>query len=86
MRPDCALGDPALISQAVATVLGVRESGPTTIRDFMSHVDTPKVSAAAGLAAFLRPRHALLLLDNCEYLIAPCAALAEMLLRTCHRL
>jgi predicted ATPase len=37
----------------------------------------------AALADFLRPKHLLLVLDNCEHLLNACAALADALLRTC---
>lgn len=64
-----ALTDPRLIPQAVATVLGVRETA-----------DRPLTTA---LAEALCADHALLILDNCEHLIDGCAALAEALLSTC---
>lgn len=35
------------------------------------------------LVDHLAPRQALVVLDNCEHLVAPCAALASRLLRTC---
>ena len=38
------------------------------------------------LVEFLRPRTALIVLDNCEHLIEPAAELAENLLRSCPRL
>lgn len=53
------LTDPALIPQAVAKSLGVREQGGQPIEH--------------TLAEYLRRRRLLLLLDNCEHLIAPCA-------------
>ena len=58
----------------------------------------PAIHAAVGLAAqdedggpealrrFLRPRQGLLVLDNCEHLISPCAALASALLTGCPNL
>ena len=64
-----ALADAALVPQAVATALGVREE-----------TDRP---LAATLAEALGARQALLLLDNCEHLIEACAALADALLRAC---
>ena len=64
-----ALGDPALIPQAVASVLGVR--------------DQPDRPLSARLAEYLRPKHLLLALDNCEHLVAACAELADALLRVC---
>jgi non-specific serine/threonine protein kinase len=38
---------------------------------------------ADSLARMLRPRHVLLVLDNCEHLVEGCARLAASLLRTC---
>ena len=64
------LTDPALLPQAVAAVLGIREeSGERTL------VQT--------LTDALRLRSALLLWDNCEHLVDACAHLAETLLRAC---
>src|SRR5439155_10294235 len=63
------LADPALVPQAVATALRVREQ--------------PGRSLTGSLVEALRSRTLLLLLDNCEHLIAAVAMLAETLLRTC---
>jgi predicted ATPase/class 3 adenylate cyclase len=67
-----ALGDPALVPQAVATALGVREQ--------------PGRPLTATLTDYLRPKSLLLILDNCEHLLAACAQLADALLRSCPRL
>jgi predicted ATPase/transcriptional regulator with XRE-family HTH domain len=64
-----ALADPALVPQAVATALGVREE--------------PNRPLAVTLRDALRPRHLLLVLDNCEHLRGACAVLATGLLQTC---
>jgi non-specific serine/threonine protein kinase len=64
-----ALADPALVPQAVATAVGVREE--------------PGRPPAATLADALRPRRLLLVLDNCEHLLEACARLADALLRAC---
>ena len=64
-----ALTDPALVPQAVATVLDVREEA-----------DHP---LTATLAAALRAERILLVLDNCEHLVEACAAIADALLRAC---
>ncbi len=56
-----------LVAQAIATALGIRES--------------PGRSAREALVDGLRSRQLLLVLDNCEHLIAVCADLAEKLLR-----
>ena len=66
-----ALADPALVPQAVAAVLGVREE--------------PGRPLLATLADALRPRTLLLVLDNCEHLLDACARLAGALLRGCPR-
>ena len=66
------LGDDALVPQAVASALGIREQPGRALTDTLIDV--------------LRPRNALLLLDNCEHLVAVCAVLADSLLRACPRL
>jgi predicted ATPase/DNA-binding CsgD family transcriptional regulator len=63
------LSDPNLVPQAVASVLGVRE--------------TPGTPLAETLVDYLKPRNVLLVLDNCEHLIGACASFAEALLRRC---
>ncbi len=63
------LADPTLVPQAVASALGMREQPGRLL------VDT--------LADALRPRRLLLMLDNCEHLVAACALLADGLLRAC---
>jgi predicted ATPase len=62
------LADPSLVPHTVAATLGVREQPGRSILDV--------------LVEYLRPKTLLLLLDNCEHLIATCAQLAETLLRT----
>ena len=64
-----ALDDPTLVFQGVATVLGLREEAGQPL--------------AATVTAALRPRHLLLVLDNCEHLVAACAAVAALLVREC---
>src|SRR5262249_40856808 len=61
-----ALSDPALVPQAVAAAVGVREE--------------PGRPLLATLTDALRPRRLLLVLDNCEHLLDACARLAEALL------
>jgi non-specific serine/threonine protein kinase len=63
------LADPALVPQAVARALGLRER--------------PGRPLPALLAEALRPRRAILLLDNCERLAPACAELATTLLEVC---
>jgi predicted ATPase/DNA-binding transcriptional regulator YiaG len=66
------LAEPALLPETVATALGVRI------------VDQRPLTEA--LVEFLRPRHLLLVLDNCEHLLPACAELVETLLRGCPHL
>jgi predicted ATPase len=63
------LADPLLVTQAVASVLGVREQPDRSLLDV--------------LAAHLARRELLLLLDNCEHLVQTCAELADTLLQGC---
>jgi predicted ATPase/DNA-binding CsgD family transcriptional regulator len=66
------LTDPALVPQAVASTLGVREQ--------------PGRPLTETLSEHLRTRGLLVVLDNCEHLIESCAALADELLRSCPEL
>jgi non-specific serine/threonine protein kinase len=69
--PLAPVRDPALVADAVAGVLGVRETASRTF--------------VAGLQGFLRDKQALLLLDNLEHVLEA-APLATDLLSTCPRL
>jgi predicted ATPase/transcriptional regulator with XRE-family HTH domain len=62
-------GGAALLPGAVAQVLGVRED--------------PGSPLQVTLAEHLREKEVLLVLDNCEHLIEPCAELVDWLLRQC---
>ena len=64
-----ALDDPALVPNAVASALDVRED--------------PKRPLTASLCDALRHRRLLLVLDNCEHLIQAAAELTHALLRSC---
>ena len=64
-----ALSDPLLVPQAVAAVVGTPERAGRTVTE--------------ALADALRPRHLLLVLDNCEHLLGACVELIETLLHTC---
>ena len=66
------LVEPALVAQAVAAAVGVRES--------------PNRSVLETIAERLRTRHTLLILDNCEHLLTASAVLAGTLLRAVPRL
>lgn len=62
------LSDPALVVQTIATTLGLSE-----------HPGRPLLMT---LEYYLRSRHLLLILDNCEHLIEECARVMDSLLRT----
>ena len=64
-----ALSDPDLVPSAVVAALGLSQA--------------PSRPAIELLVEHLQARAPLLVLDNCEHLIAACARLAERLLRTC---
>jgi non-specific serine/threonine protein kinase len=64
-----ALTVPALVMQAVAVALGVRE--------------TARISLDTLLVERLRDKHLLLVLDNCEHLLAASVTLVAELLRAC---
>lgn len=61
------LADPERVPQAVAAVLGLREQ--------------PGQALADALRAFVADRQLLLILDNCEHVLAAAAALAKALLQ-----
>lgn len=67
-----ALPDPLLVPQAVASALGIPERTDCTLTE--------------ALADALRPKQLLLVLDNCEHLLAACAQLIATLLQTCSQL
>ena len=61
------VADPALVPQAVASVLSVREE--------------PGRAPISALVEFVRTRQLLVLLDSCEHVVQACAELANTLLR-----
>ncbi len=66
------LADPAQVPVTVAATLGMQLLPGAPLLD--------------SLADYLRARQALLVLDNCEHLIAACAQFANHLLRQCPRI
>jgi len=66
------LTDPGLVAHTVAAALGLR--------------DESSRGALTRLAEQLAGRRVLLVLDNCEHLVEPCAVLATALLRACPKL
>jgi predicted ATPase/class 3 adenylate cyclase len=63
------IADPALVPHAIAGAVGVRE-----------RMDRPLLET---LAEVLRPARLLLVLDNCEHVVAGCGAVAQALRRAC---
>ncbi len=63
------VADPALVLQTVASVFGVREQLGMPVHEL--------------LIDFLREKHLLLIVDNCEHLVDACAQLIEQLLQSC---
>ncbi len=66
------LSEPALVPQAVASALSVREQPGRSLTD--------------TLLDYLRPKTLLLVLDNAEHLLSACVDLADELLRRCPHL
>jgi non-specific serine/threonine protein kinase len=64
-----ALSDPLLVPQVVASVVGIPERAGCTVTE--------------ALCESLRPKQLLLVLDNCEHLLAASVHLIETLLQTC---
>jgi predicted ATPase len=73
--------DPDDLAQTVSSALGVRQGGTGTYAARSGQ--GRRRPAMERLTEHLRHRHVLVLLDNCEHLVEPCAALVEELLRAC---
>ena len=63
------IGDPALVPQTVAAVLGLRQEQARPLLEMVTD--------------YLREKNLLLVLDNCEHLIDACAKFADTLLHAC---
>ncbi|MBI3914951.1 MAG: AAA family ATPase [Chloroflexi bacterium] len=66
------LSDPALVAQIVASAFGLQEGAGRSLE--------------TALKDYLREKNLLLILDNCEHLIAACAQFADKLLHACPHL
>jgi predicted ATPase len=64
------LSDPGLVASSLGVVL---------------NAPPPSAASASGLAAWLRDKHALIVLDNCEHVIGAVAELAEALVASTPR-
>ncbi|MFJ5673667.1 BTAD domain-containing putative transcriptional regulator [Streptomyces sp. NPDC093097] len=77
VRATTSTGD---LAQVVASVLGIRDDAPSAVPGITASAAAS--SPAHRLAAALRDRRALLVLDNCEHVVDAAAELTELLLRT----
>ena len=66
------LADPSLVPSAVATAVGLRDLHARNVMPLLTE--------------YLHPLKVLLVLDNCEHLVAACAELVAHLLRACPHL
>jgi len=66
------LSDPALVPTVVAAAAGLRDESGRPVLD--------------ALAAHLREKRLLLILDNCEHLVDACVGIVDHLLRSCPQL
>jgi len=64
-----AITEPALVAQTVAQILNVHEESNRPVLQ--------------SLTENLKPKQVLIILDNCEHLLQPCAELAGALIRSC---
>jgi predicted ATPase/serine/threonine protein kinase len=64
-----ALSDPSLVIQAIATVLGLSEQPGKTLLGLVSE--------------YLRREQVLMVLDNCEHMLAECARVVNYLTQSC---
>lgn len=67
-----AIADAAMVHETVAAALSLRQESDQPLTSTLTH--------------FLKDRDLLLILDNCEHVVAACARLAETLLRSCPKL
>jgi predicted ATPase len=68
--------------------LAAAEDGETMLQVVASSLDVaprPDMSLEASILDFLRAKHLLLVLDNCEHLLDPAGELATSILRECRR-
>jgi class 3 adenylate cyclase/tRNA A-37 threonylcarbamoyl transferase component Bud32 len=72
--------DSEMLPSAIATAVGVREGGSGT---YAPPGRLEERSATDRLIDQLEYRKALIILDNCEHIVASCAGLADRLLRQC---
>ncbi|MEU7911780.1 BTAD domain-containing putative transcriptional regulator [Microbispora bryophytorum] len=76
------VGDAAEVPQAALTALGLRDTGLVPVRAAPAMPSAPggESDSATRLVSALAARDTLIVLDNCEHVIEPAAALADRLL------
>ncbi|MEV7803338.1 BTAD domain-containing putative transcriptional regulator [Microbispora sp. NPDC088329] len=82
------VGDAAEVPQAVLTALGLRDTGLVPVRPVPVMSSAPAMPSGQGgesdpatrLVSALAARDTLIVLDNCEHVVEPAAALADRLL------
>lgn len=69
----------------LAELAPLNESGilPQTVAMIFGVTSKPNIPITEALLNFLREKHALLILDNCEHLLDACAYFADTLLKNC---
>ena len=75
--------DPAEVTSAVLAALGLREQALLYTRGPLGAPADEQADALGRLLAALAGRRALLVLDNCEHVVAAAAALADRVLAAC---
>ena len=77
-----ALSDPSLVTQELASVLGVRDESEAAPPSGVPGMDP----LLTRLITYLQSKDMLIILDNCEHLIEACASLCQNLLQNCPNL
>ncbi|MEN3534210.1 BTAD domain-containing putative transcriptional regulator [Microbispora sp. ZYX-F-249] len=79
------VGDAAEVPQAALTALGLRDTGLVPVRPVSARSSAPggESGPVARIVSALAGRDTLIVLDNCEHVVGPAAALADRLLAEC---
>jgi predicted ATPase/class 3 adenylate cyclase len=81
-----AVTDPDGVLRQVAAAVGVREEGTGGVGSIGGDAAGQTTALNDRLINSLRSRRLLLVMDNCEHLVAACAQVADILLRACPEL
>jgi predicted ATPase len=66
------IADSQMVPRSIAAVLGIQENASKSLPEHLQE--------------YLSSKHLLLILDNCEHVIAGCASISDMLLKSCPEL